>query len=69
MQNIDGTNVAFTAIDSDLYEVRPLTLGNRIDNRIQVLNGLNVSHKVVSDGSQAVKSHFLISRLGAGCVD
>ncbi len=69
VQNIDGTNVAFTAIDSDLYEVRPLTLGNRVENRIQVLNGLNVSHKVVSDGSQAVKSHFLISRLGAGCVD
>ena len=69
VQNIDGTNVAFTSIDSDLYEVRPVTLGDRVGNSIQILSGLNVSHKVVSDGSQAMKSHFLISRLGAGCVD
>lgn len=68
VQNIDGTMVAFTRVDQDLFEVRPVTLGGRVGDYMQVLSGLEESHQVVSDGSQAVKSHFLISRLGAGCV-
>ena len=68
IQNIDGINVAFAKIDHDLYEVRPVRLGARLRDRMQVLKGLNDSHNIVSDGSQALKSHFLISRLGAGCV-
>lgn len=69
VQNVSGTNVAFAELDKDLYEVRPVTLGSRVGEYMQVFTGLKVSDRVVSDGSQAVKSHFLISRLGAGCVD
>lgn len=68
VQNIDGTTVVFTEIDKDLYEVRPVTLGDNIGEYTQIFSGITESQQVVSVGSQAVKSHFLISRLGAGCV-
>ena len=55
--------------DIDLFEVRPVTLGAKHDGQIEVTAGLQPDDLVVIAGAFALKSQFLISRLGAGCVD
>lgn len=68
IHNIDGQTVVFSKLSEDLFEVRRVTVGQSMGDRVQVLEGLDASQRLISKGSQAVKSHFLISRLGVGCV-
>lgn len=60
---------AFVRESRDLYSARPLLLGARTDGFRAVMAGLQAGENVVSEGSFSLKSQFLISRLGAGCVD
>ncbi|MFK5922003.1 MAG: efflux RND transporter periplasmic adaptor subunit [Verrucomicrobiota bacterium] len=69
VQDIEGNSVAFVRLEDDLFDVRMLKTGVRGYGRIEILDGLKVGDQVVTGSSFIVKSQFLISRLGAGCVD
>jgi cobalt-zinc-cadmium efflux system membrane fusion protein len=69
VQNITGTSVVFVPSGADLFEARPVTLGAKHHGHVEIAAGLGLDEPVVIAGGFALKSHFLISRLGAGCVD
>jgi len=69
VQNIAGRAVVFVKSEEDLYEARAVTLGVRHNGQTQILAGLWPNDDVVVSGAFALKSQFLIARLGAGCVD
>jgi len=69
VQDVTGTSVVFVKSGGDLFEVRPVQLGATHDGLVEVVAGLKPDEQVVIAGSFALKSQFLISRLGAGCVD
>lgn len=69
VQDVTGTPVVFVKFSDDLFEVRQVTLGARSNGRVEITAGLMANEPVVVAGSFALKSQFLISRLGAGCAD
>jgi len=69
LQNVAGTVVVFVKSGEDLFEARPVQLGARQNGQVHVVAGLRPTDDVVVSGAFALKSQFLISRLGAGCVD
>ncbi|MFO1511936.1 MAG: efflux RND transporter periplasmic adaptor subunit [Verrucomicrobiota bacterium] len=69
LQNVSGTTVVFVKFSADIFEARPVQLGGKRDGRVEIVAGLKPDEQVVVAGSFALKSQFLISRLGAGCVD
>lgn len=69
LQNVSGTTVVFVKSSADIFEARPVQLGGKRDGRVEIVAGLKPDEQVVVAGSFALKSQFLISRLGAGCVD
>ena len=69
VQRIAGKPVVFVQLADDLYEARRVELGASGDRGIEILAGLRPSDRVVVQGAFTLKSQFLISRLGAGCVD
>jgi len=69
LQNVSGTTVVFVKTSEDIFEARPVQLGAKRDGHVEIVSGLNPDEPVVVAGSFALKSQFLISRLGAGCVD
>lgn len=69
LQNVSGTTVVFVKSTEDIFEARPVRLGAKRDSHVEIVSGLKPGEPVVVAGSFALKSQFLISRLGAGCVD
>ena len=69
VQDVGGTLVVFVKVGEDLFEARPVRLGANRGEQVQIVEGLQPSDPVVIAGAFALKSQFLISRLGAGCVD
>ncbi len=69
LASIDGKDVIFARVEPDLYEVRRVTLEGIIDGKALISQGLRPEDKIVVGGTFVVKSEFLKSRLGAGCVD
>jgi len=69
VQDVTGTSVVFVKFGGDLFEVRAVQLGATHNGQVEVVAGLTPDEQVVVAGSFALKSQFLISRLGAGCVD
>jgi cobalt-zinc-cadmium efflux system membrane fusion protein len=69
VQNVTGISIVFVRASDDLYEARPVTLGIKRNDRVEILDGLRPDEDVVVAGSFALKSQLLASRLGAGCVD
>ncbi len=69
VQDIGGTSVVFVKEAQDLYEIRHVQLGAKRGDDVEVVEGLAQGEALVLSGSFALKSQFLISRLGAGCTD
>ncbi len=69
LQDVAGTVVVFVKSGEDLFEARSVQLGARQNGQVHVVAGLWPTDQVVVSGAFALKSQFLISRLGAGCVD
>lgn len=68
VQELNGIPVVFVHSADDLFEARPVRLGVKKNGALQILAGLSVDDPVVVDGTFSLKSQFLISQLGAGCV-
>ena len=69
VQQIDGFSFVFTPLSDDLFELRRVTLGGRDGARVAIVAGLLPEDRIVVTHSFTLKSEFLKSKLGAGCVD
>lgn len=69
LQTVSGTMVVFVKSSADIFEARPVRLGAKRNGHVEISAGLKADESIVVAGSFALKSQFLISRLGAGCVD
>jgi membrane fusion protein, heavy metal efflux system len=69
IQRFNKKSFLFVKLLDDLYEIRRVVLGSRNDDKIEILEGVSLHEKVVVTGSFTLKSEFLKSRLGEGCVD
>ena len=68
IQEIDGNPYVFVKLDEDLYGLRRVSLGRKDSQNVAIEGGLRPEEDVVVSGGFIVKSEFLKSRLGAGCV-
>lgn len=70
VHSIDGLPFVFVQQEPDLFAARRVDLGPPgVAGTVAVLAGLTESDAVVTRGSFTMKTEFLKSRLGAGCVD
>jgi len=69
IQRFNKKSFLFVKLSDDLYEIRRVVLGSRNDDKIEIIEGVSIHEKVVVAGSFTLKSEFLKSRLGEGCVD
>jgi cobalt-zinc-cadmium efflux system membrane fusion protein len=68
LHHVDGTAVVFVKLEEDLYEIRKVSPGGNTGERVEILAGIAPQEEVVVAHSFTMKSEFLKSRLGAGCV-
>ena len=68
VHRFDGNPFVFVRLASDLYEIRRVALGGKERGTIEILEGVSPEEELVVAHSFTVKSEFLKSRLGAGCV-
>lgn len=61
--------VAFVQLEPQVYEPRPLRLGQRKGGSVEVLAGLLPGERVVTQGSFLLKTEIMKGSLGAGCCD
>ncbi|MGE0492272.1 MAG: efflux RND transporter periplasmic adaptor subunit [Vulcanimicrobiota bacterium] len=61
---VEGTEVVYVQVEPDHFERRLVRLGNRREGRVEVLEGLNLSDRVVISGVFALKSVDLRSSIG-----
>ncbi len=69
LHDFDGKSFIFIRLSDDLFEIRRVTLGGKDTTRVEILEGVTAQEDVVTAHSFTLKSEFLKSRLGAGCVD
>jgi cobalt-zinc-cadmium efflux system membrane fusion protein len=69
LHRFDGIPFIFVKLARDLYEIRRVTLGGKDRESVEILEGAVPPEEVVVTHSFTLKSEFLKSRLGAGCVD
>lgn len=70
VQNIDGSPFVFVRAEPDLFALRRVELGpGSASGTASVLTGLNEDDSIVTGGGFTMRTEFLKSRLGAGCVD
>ena len=68
VQDIDGMSFVFVRSEPDLYEARRVEVASAANGRVAVV-GIGTDDDVVTAGGFTMKTEFLKSRLGAGCVD
>jgi cobalt-zinc-cadmium efflux system membrane fusion protein len=69
IHHVDGKDFVFVKLSNDLYEIRRVSLGGKENNHVEIVEGVTPQTEVVVAHSFTLKSEFLKSRLGAGCVD
>jgi len=70
ISRIENLPFVFVRREPDLFEARRVDLGDRLPTgEVVVLRGIEGRDEVVIGGAFVIKSAFLASRLGAGCVD
>ena len=69
VQHIDDRAFVFARLADDLYELRRVSLGATGRTGVLVTEGIGPEDEIVVAHSFTLKSEFLKSRLGAGCVD
>ena len=70
VHELDGATFLFVRNEPDLYALRRVEVGPRsASGDASILAGLDADESVVTAGSFTMRTEFLKSRLGAGCVD
>jgi membrane fusion protein, heavy metal efflux system len=69
IQRIEGKGFVFVKLEEDLFDARVVRLGAKQDGQVEIVEGLRPGETVAVNHAFALKSAFLISRLGAGCAD
>lgn len=69
VQRIDEFPFVFIRLADDLFELRRVSLGARAGAKVAIVAGLDPEDEIVVTHSFTLKSEFLKSRLGAGCVN
>jgi cobalt-zinc-cadmium efflux system membrane fusion protein len=70
VHQLDGATFLFVRNEPDLYALRRVEVGPRsASGAASILAGLDPNESVVIGGSFTMRTEFLKSRLGAGCVD
>jgi len=69
LHTLNDKPFVFVKLADDLYEARRIIPGGKDGGTLEVLEGLSPHEEVVVQHSFTLKSEFLKSRLGAGCVD
>jgi len=65
VQNINGEQIVFVATaDPNVFELRSVRLGVESDGRYQVLEGLTVGDRVVTNGSFMLRAEWLKANQG-----
>ncbi|MBI5557445.1 MAG: efflux RND transporter periplasmic adaptor subunit [Deltaproteobacteria bacterium] len=64
-----GRTFVFVHKEGDYWLRRPVTLGARFDNMVEIVSGLEANQRIITDGSFLLKSDVLRSKMGAGCAD
>ena len=64
VQEIDGQQAAFVQLAADKFVKRSIKIGQRDDQNVEVLSGVNAGEKVVSSGSFYLKSALLRELIG-----
>lgn len=65
----EGRTFVFVHHDGDYWVRRPVTLGRRLDDKVEIVAGLAPGQRIIADGSFLLKSDVLRSKMGAGCAD
>ncbi|MCK5512891.1 MAG: efflux RND transporter periplasmic adaptor subunit [Deltaproteobacteria bacterium] len=69
LHNLDGKPFVFVKLSDDLYEARRVNVGREDRGKLEIREGVAHHEEIVVKHSFTLKSEFLKSRLGAGCVD
>jgi len=64
-----GRTFVFVHRDGDYWVRRPVTLGRRLDDKVEIVSGVTPGQLIIADGSFLLKSDVLRSKMGAGCAD
>jgi cobalt-zinc-cadmium efflux system membrane fusion protein len=65
----EGRPFVFVHHEGDYWVRRPVTLGRRVDDKVEIVAGLAPGQRIIADGSFLLKSDVLRSKMGAGCAD
>jgi cobalt-zinc-cadmium efflux system membrane fusion protein len=64
-----GRTFVFVHYQGDFWVRRPVTLGRRSGEMVEVAGDLKPEQRIIADGSFLLKSDVLRSKMGAGCAD
>ncbi|MBI5017833.1 MAG: efflux RND transporter periplasmic adaptor subunit [Deltaproteobacteria bacterium] len=65
----EGRPFVFVHVDGDYWVRRPVTLGERSGDVVEIREGLTLGQTIIADGSFLLKSDVLRKKMGAGCAD
>jgi cobalt-zinc-cadmium efflux system membrane fusion protein len=65
----EGRTFVFVHKEDDYWIRRPVTLGKRLGDMVEIRSGLAAGQRIVTDGSFLLKSDVLRRKMGAGCAD
>jgi cobalt-zinc-cadmium efflux system membrane fusion protein len=65
----EGRTFVFTHKEDDYWVRRPVTLGARYDDMVEIASGITATQRIITDGSFLLKSDVLRGKMGAGCAD
>lgn len=67
IQQVAGLPLVFVKLEDGLFDARRVQVGAKANGQVEILKGLHPWEEIAVARSFALKSHLLISRLGAGC--
>lgn len=65
----EGRTFVFTHKEGDYWMRRPVKLGARLGDMVEIASGLTADQRIITDGSFLLKSDVLRGKMGAGCAD
>lgn len=65
----EGRTFVFVHKEGDYWVRRPVILGKRLGDMVEIRGGIAAGQRIVTDGSFLLKSDVLRGKMGAGCAD